>query len=172
MRLTLDNLPTFCIEYDGCLLWGRSVNSLGYPQARIDGKPGQMVRRHVFRDLLGKQLRPGQRVSSRCGDRLCVAPACLVARSPGAIQREAYRSGRRSTEREYMARHRLGVLMSGSTMTWEIADQIRREPAHLAHTEVARKYGLGATAVSKIRRGVSWRRPKLPVRSVFELGSA
>lgn len=172
MKLTLENLPAFCIDDDGCLLWDRGVNSLGYPQARLGDKPGQMVRRHIFIDLLGNELKPGQRISARCNKRLCVAPGCLMARSASAILRKAYRSGRRSTEREYAARHRLGVLMSGSTMTWEIADQIRREPAHLAHTEVARKYGLSATAVSKIRRGVSWRRPKLPVRSVFELAAA
>lgn len=79
--LSLENLPRYCREDGGCLIWRLGCNSGGYPIAHINGKGGKLVRRHVFLDLLGRRLTKGQRVGTRCGHKLCLAPACLCART-------------------------------------------------------------------------------------------
>jgi hypothetical protein len=92
MNLTLDNLKNYTTEEGDCWMWSLSLNN-GYPQATVGKQPGVLVRRFIF--CLGRELRPGWRVISYCGERRCVNPEHLTQASPGRVLKTAYEEGRR-----------------------------------------------------------------------------
>jgi hypothetical protein len=163
MKLTLENLPMFCTEEGDCLLWNLSLNSTGKPQARLEGKSGSLVQRYVYQTLMGKQLQPGRRITTRCQNPICVAPGCLFASTFSAILKRSYATGKRSTSDEYAARLGRHISAGKTKLTAEIAQQIREsEETGIA---LARKHGVNPDTIYRIRQGLSWRSPL--VSSVF-----
>lgn len=170
MKLTLESLPMYCQDCGDCLRWAQGVNNKGYPQANLDGKP-TMVRRYVFTELMGLVISPKCVVSSRCSDRMCVAPEHLIAMRRGAVQKRAYEQGRRMHAAEYGARLRDMQRRGKTALDWPQVREIRARDAKLTHGELAREYGVSRRCISDVRRGITWRM-SMPASSVFALGSA
>ncbi len=165
MKLTLDNLPMYCEELGDCWMWKQGVNGQGYPQACIDKRPGVMVRRYVM-ELMGRTLQRNQPVSCRCGNKLCVNPAHLVASDHSQVLKRSYRNGRRSTPAEYLSRLKAAKANGMARMTEEQLRAIRTAPTEETITALAARLGLGRRAVSDARAGRSWRH-SAPASSVF-----
>lgn len=62
----------------GCRIWTGATGTKGYPVARVYGKIRQLRRIIYERDR--RPLRPGETVSTDCGERLCLEPSHLVVR--------------------------------------------------------------------------------------------
>lgn len=158
-----------CTEEGDCLLWNQGLVSSGYPQARIDGR-SQLVARYVYVHLLGKELRKGYVLTTRCGNKLCLAPCCLMQITYSERMRRSYASGARSTATEYASRQRRAVEQGIAKCSLEIAEDIRANRMHVPSKQLAAELGVGRTAVDDMKAGRTWRRP-LPANSVFNLGA-
>lgn len=162
---TRDTLRLYCVEVGDCLHWAQGTNNQGYPQANVDGKV-VMMRRYVYAHIMGNELASRQPLSTRCGHKLCLSPVCLYATTMGAVLKKAYRQGKRSTQREYIARLRRAQKEGMAKLTFDQVDQIRNLPADISHEQAGRMFGVGPKAVSSIRRGLTWRE-YAPASSVF-----
>lgn len=156
MKLTLDTLHMYADECGGCLLWKQGVNSQGYPQAHLDGKPGQMVRRYVFLCLMGRTLRKGERVAVRCGTKLCISPVCMFQETYSRSLARSYEAGKRHTVVEYGKRF-LDAQARLAKLDWEQVDALRALPADVSHAAAARMFCIHPKTASKVRRGITWR---------------
>jgi hypothetical protein len=157
---TLKTVQDRCIEDGECWIWQQGVNSKGYPQACINGKGGLIVRRFVYENLMGRNLRKGFVVSSRCNNRLCCSPDCLVQKTRSEVLEGSYARGVRSVESEYMAR----VLRHMRDKTFHVRldfDKAREIRARLAQGEttaaLSKEFGVGQSAIRDIRRNITWR---------------
>lgn len=156
MKLTLETLPRYCNDCGDCMLWALGRNSSGWPQARLDGKPW-LVGRYIVIQLLGREVGSRQAVTTRCGDRNCVAPEHLVVRSRSAIMRTAYATGRRMTAAEYAARLARCQSEGRAKLDWGLVEQIRARPQAETHAEIARAFGVHEKTVANVRTFRSWR---------------
>lgn len=154
-----------CTEEGQCQLWNQGVNSTGYPQARIDGKP-MLVAHHVFYNLMGKFKRRGYIVTPRCRNRLCVSRECLVALTYSEAARRTYALGERITSHEYMSRVRRVVSMGRTKCSFEIADEIRSNRMDVPDSVLAAEYGCHPKTIYAIKHGKTWRKVS-PGASVF-----
>lgn len=170
MKLTLNTLHHYCTECGDCLLWANGVNSTGYPQATLDGKAGQMVRRYIFTELMGKEIPPRCVVSTRCDNRLCIAPGCLIAMRRGKVQERSYARGKRMHVSEYRERLRLAEARGMTVLDWQTVRYIRSLPLERTHASIARELNVSRNTVAKVRRGLSWRE-SYGATSVFALGT-
>ena len=105
MKLTLENLHMHADEVGKCLIWRGALGSHGYPQARLGGRT-QLVRAYVYRELMGVELLAGRRITSRCGNPLCISSACISQATAGQLLARSYSSGARSKTGEYLTRLR------------------------------------------------------------------
>jgi hypothetical protein len=167
MKLSLDSLHMHCHAEGDCLLWWRGTNSQGYPQANLDGKGGQMVRRYIFTELMGRKLPSKHRVAARCETPTCVAPAHLIARSFTNSLRLAYKRGRRMGFLEYSGRLNRMMREGDTRLDWEKVREIRSRPPSQTHAAIAAEFGMSQRAISDCRRGRTWKLA-LPSSSVFE----
>lgn len=169
MKLTLQTLRHYCTECGDCLLWANGVNSTGYPQARIDGSSETMVRRYIFTELLGKEIPPKCVVSTRCDNKLCIAPGCLIAMRRGKVQERSYARGKRMHVSEYRERLRHFQARGLTVLDWTKVRYIRSLPIERTHASIARELNVSRNTVAKVRRGLSWRE-NYGATSVFALG--
>lgn len=95
VKAALQKIRASCSVQGDCWIWEPSVNSSGYPQARIDGSL-KMVRHHVLCELLQVELLPGWWVSSRCRSKRCCSPACLVGMLRSTVMERSYAAGVRA----------------------------------------------------------------------------
>lgn len=156
MILTLESLPRYCTEEGDCLIWNQSCNSGGKPQARLDGK-GWLVQRYVYFVLKERPIDAKLRLTTRCGHRMCVSPDCIVASSYGAILKRAYAKGNRSTALEYTKRVASLVKQGRTKLSYELAQEIRASDESGA--SIARRLGMNAGTVNRIKSGHYWRQP-------------
>jgi len=157
---TLDYVRARCTEIGECWVWAQGVQSKGYPQASIDGKPGQSVRAYVFTHLMGKPAPRTRRscITTKCGNILCVSPDCLVLRTRAGIMREQWALGQRhpAVSDKFVKRK----------LTREQIDEIHALPPGFNQSEVARRMGVHARTICKVANGESYRR--MTPASVFE----
>jgi hypothetical protein len=160
MKFDLKTIRDRCEEEGDCWIWQQCVNSGGYPQASINGKQGQMVRRHAV--LLSGRTLSGYRarVADTCGNRLCCNPDHLRLRTFSQIQSDSYKSGARCTEAEYLSRV-LRIQQSGKTkLSFAGAREIRQELVQGKTIEqISRERGVGVGAVSDIKHNRTWKEP-------------
>jgi hypothetical protein len=156
MKLTIKTLPMYCRAYGRCLHWAQGTNGAGYPQCNVGGK-AVLVRRHVYRDLLGKPLAPRQPIVSQCGHRLCVTPGCLRVTSQSRLLADCYADGRRGGAGEYLARLAKAQTEGWTKLDWGKVDEIRALPLDMTDIEIGRLYGVHAKTVQHVRAGKSWR---------------
>jgi hypothetical protein len=157
---TLDYVRARCDEIGECWIWNQGVQSKGYPQASIDGKPGQSVRAYVFTHLMGKRGPSTRRqcIATRCGQLRCLSPACLVMRTRSGIMREQWGAGDR--------RPNMGDNFVKRKLTRAQIDEIHALPSGFNQSEVARRMGVHARTICKVANGESYRR--MAPASVFE----
>lgn len=167
MKLTLDNLHMYCDEEGECLLWKLSLNQKSHPQARLEGRT-QLVRRYVYLTLMGRRLPAKHHVSVRCGNPLCIAPECLVARTQSLSVKLSYANGRRCMTAEYAGRLDRIEKQGWTKLTREAVDLIRasKEP----HTVLAERFNVHRKTIAAARSGRYWRLPA--ANSVFNLKDA
>jgi hypothetical protein len=162
-ELTLDVIRDNCEIVGRCWMWNGYVNSRGgYPRAWIDGQGQVSVRSHVFKDILGKTVRKGFVISSRCGNPACVSPRCLISKSHSRSISDSYNSGARKIA---SGRQRLNVKLS-----MDIARLIRAssEPSAV----LAARFGVHKATINSVRSGARWAEPKpVPHSSIFNLAS-
>lgn len=147
-----------CTEEGDCWLWAQSVNSAGYPQASINGRCGQMVRRYAL-SISGRLPRGRQsRVTDTCGEKTCCNPAHLVWWNYSDIQSKSYRTGRRSGAAEYLFRLANAKKAKMCKLDWADVRQIRDQLLDgVAVLQIARERGLYPTTVRNIKHGRSWK---------------
>lgn len=165
MILTPETLAMYVDDCGDCMLWKLGTNGQGYAQARLNGQP-QLVGRYIVQAWKQQKVSSRHAVTTRCGDRRCVAPDHLVVRLRGAIQADSYANGKRRPAGEYAERLRKVERMGWTSLTWDKVRQIRAMPEDMSHAEIARQFGASHKAVSEARRGVTWRQ-QAPASSVF-----
>lgn len=147
----------YCTACGDCLLWNQGVQSQGHPQAHINGKAGVLVRRYLFTELLGQRVPKGHLVTTKCGDRLCLALEHVTTMSMSKLKARDYSEGRRIVATEYPSRLR-GMLAQGrSVLDWDKVAEIRAAGPEVTNTALAAKYGASLKTIGNARRGKSWR---------------
>ena len=172
MKLTIENLPMYCIEEGECLLWKQGVQSNGYPQARLDGRT-QLVRRYVYVTLMGKELIRGRAAVAKCGNIRCVAPGCIVSRTFGKVLSDCYANGSRSASTGYLSMIKRMEKQGRTKLDFEKAREIRTRVE--STDDLAREFGCSPSAIKEARSGRSWRNghsASHPGASVFSWASA
>lgn len=157
MNLTKENLHWYCTQDGDCLLWKLGTNKQGYPQAHLGGKGGQMVRRYVYTEIMGRTLNSGKRVSARCGNRLCCSPDHLFQETHSQTLKRCYQDGTRSAKLEYVRRLEAFLKHRPVKLSFEKAREIRSRPREVTHAELAREYGVTEHAIRRVRNGTSWK---------------
>lgn len=156
----------------GCWLWQQSINSGGQPQACINGKPGQLVRRHAFglwiAETGGRALRRGELIAPDCeGGVLCCNPEHMRRTTRSAILCESYASGTRSRaltrERLMEQARRNGWVRLDEARAREIHDKAR---AGALSRDLAAEFGVSKATINHILAGDYWPNAK-PAASVF-----
>ena len=148
-----------CDEIGDCLIWNRGLNSQGYPQARLDGKP-QLVGRYVYEAIMGKAILRGRVVTTRCGNKLCVSDACLYQLTYSDRQRRDYKTGRRSHVETYRSHVRTLENAGRTKLSFAIAQHIRENRSSEPRKALALEYGVTLRTMDKVFNGKSWRIPK------------
>jgi len=93
-RWTLDTLRSRCEVVAGCWLWQEGMHHSGQPQACINGRPGQLVRRWAVQQR-GEPMSLSKTVRLRCADPRCVNPAHLMVVGRSASNVKAHAARRR-----------------------------------------------------------------------------
>jgi hypothetical protein len=156
--MTLDQIRDRCLVEGDCWLWRQGINSGGYPQARINGQGGVMVRRYVYTLMHGRDVHPKKRIASRCENPLCCSPDHLVERTVSRVMEVSYERGARSLANHYISRLRHARNNGLTKLTIEQAREIR---ARLLMGEtgagLAREFGLHEKTVRSIKHNRTWR---------------
>lgn len=145
-----------CTEVGECLIWDHGVNGMGYPQAHIDGKGGQMVRRWVFTRLMGNELKKGHVVSAKCEQILCCSQGCLVDRTYSVNLRKSYKDGKRCTVAEYTKRQQQRIDCGFAKLNLEKARQIRARKDE-SSAVLAAEFGITTNHVTSVWREQCWK---------------
>lgn len=150
---TPQELLARCEPYGDCLLWtGGLANEGGTPRIYEKKKPIS-VRRVIYESTNG-EIRNGYKIAPCCGERLCLAPDHLKARSVSQLLGDhARRTGglRPSHVAALTARARN---RSNNKMDMERARQIRAstEPSR----KLAEQHGVCRALICRIKRGECW----------------
>lgn len=155
MKLTLDNLHLHATEDEGgCLLWNHSVNSRGYPQACLDGKPGQLVRRYVY-ELANGRIKGTRVVRCWCDQKLCITPGCLYVRTRTDMAKDQYRECKSAEAR----RNRAAALDKGRRVKLTPQQVLQVRVSMRPTNEIAEELGVSTSTVRRIRNGTLWNVP-------------
>ena len=147
---TIARLSARCVEEGDCLIWQGGLDGHGRPQCRHQGKTCYV--RRVMRELSdGKPVPQGRVVAAKCGNALCVSPACSVVgtdkhRAQLAAQRGAYRSAAKFA--------RIAVTKAKrSRFPDDVVNQVRQHPGPA--TAAAASVGMSLSHAKAIRRGTA-----------------
>lgn len=133
-----------CWEWDGGT---QSNNPVVY-----DGGKIRTVRRVMLR-LAGKEIPTGQYATTKCGNARCINPAHITTSSAreialAAADRGAYRSIKRRAQIAFVMRSKHAKINASIAREILMSDDKTQE--------IAARYGVGKTLVSRIKRGVAW----------------
>ena len=157
----MDEVRARCEEVGNCLIWKQSVNSGGAPSASVNGKT-MTVRRLVFVELLGKEIKRNRRMTVRCHNPLCVSDLCIIQRPVPDILRDARQ---RRIEADPMAIRREQRCSSRAKLSPEIAAEIRASSE--TSIALAQRMEVHEETIRAIRRGKHYVQPPLAASSVF-----
>jgi len=137
---------------DGCWLFTGSRTLDGYGTIGFE-KRGQTIRTHRLAWLLWKGLiPPGQQVLHRCDRPACVNPEHLFLGTQKENVQDMLRKGRAGNTR--------GERNGRAKLTWRGVEVIRAAPRkHGLHPQLAKRFGVGVSAIMRIRSKDSWRTP-------------
>lgn len=158
---------------EGCWEWPRSVNPVtGYGQmtARVDGKTILLTAHRLSFQLLGGGIPSGQQVLHRCDNRKCFNPvhlfdgtqkdniADMIAKDRRADQSLMSRSGEEHWAKRTPERIPRGTAKSQAKLTEAQVKEIRAaKTGYGTGAALARKYGVGESLISAIRKGSGWK---------------
>lgn len=129
----------------GCLLWLSDCNEDGYGMLWWDGRM-QGAHRLSWERVNGP-LAPGMRALHKCDVRCCINDAHLFAGTQGDNVADMVAKGRN--------RPPIGEAHPGARLTAEDVRFIRSSA--LLQDELAARFGVNRTAISKVRNRISWR---------------
>lgn len=155
--MNLKTIRDRCTEDGDCWIWTQSVNSAGYPQASINGKGGQMVRRQALIESGKHPHARYKRVTDMCGNRLCCNPDHLRWSCFADLLKESYRTGRRNTRAEYLKRLGASQRTGKAKLTWEQVREIRVRLVNETCSKIAPDYGVKEKCITSIKFNRSWR---------------
>lgn len=152
---TLDRVRERCIEEGACWIWQQGTNGSGYPQACIDGAP-RLVPAWVLAKVLGRPVAPKHVATTKCLNRLCCSPYCVIEMSRSDRIRKAYQLGERDRIAEGRARResvadRGWVVRLNAEKAREIRQRIS-EPTRL----LAQEYGVSQDHIRRVMLNQSW----------------
>ncbi len=131
----------------GCWLWTGSVNRNGYGEFQPGGRGGA----HVWAHRVALESRTGQPLGDLCALHRCDQPGCvnpdhLFAGTRGDNNHDARLKGRNARGEKL------------SRLSNEQAAQIRSEyAAGVKQPELALRFGVGQSAISRIVTGARWK---------------
>jgi hypothetical protein len=141
------------VEEEGeCWIWTGSTSN-GYPTVKRNRE--NLYVRSLIWGYTGKTRRPGENITAECGNKLCINPACLKARSISRINRDAAKRGAwKSASRALKISISRRKNPAATKINIDIAREIRtsEEPSRA----LAERFGVSKTLVGAIRRGDVW----------------
>lgn len=134
-------------------LWCGSTNDAGHPKmrSRRTGKH-RPVRREVWEVISGRELRPDQLVTTRCGNSLCLNPALLEVTTKSEVSR------RSNARADVALRRRVSLAATmrerHAKLNRSKVARIRRDPR--MGRVIAAELGVSKGLISKVRRYEAW----------------
>lgn len=153
-KITLDSLPTHCVEEGECWLWQGYTTAGRVPYGYLHGKR-TAVRRIVLLLRDGRALGPQQVASTTCGDPLCVRPDHIRVTTRSKQLARAWRDGTINNTLRVLritATQRKGAK---AKLSQETARAIRA--SSVPGTQLAPQLGVSVHLVNRVRAGKSWR---------------
>jgi hypothetical protein len=144
-------------EPDECWPWlGCTRGKTGYGAVGSKGKVRSTHR--VAYELVNGPIPPGLLVRHRCDNRICCNPAHLELGTHKQNHTDMVERGRAPVQSGPKPPHRSGETHGQARLTQAQVDEIRRRAAKgETDTALAREFGVGRTAINRIRHGVRWR---------------
>jgi hypothetical protein len=141
----------------GCWLWtGAMVRGTGYGSFRVVQSGVVMGAHRAAWTLYRGQIPAGMQVCHRCDNRLCVNPDHLFVGTAFDNMADAARKGRMKWKTDASMRNlKRGEDHHSTPLTDDDVRAIRS--SELSGVELARRYGITPTSLSRIRRGLVWR---------------
>lgn len=158
-RAFVESIYAKCTEEGDCLIWEGRLTSSGYPRIWIDGK-NLMVRRLLVELKYDRPLASGEIAASKCNDPMCLCWSHIKAMTTAERRAETGADGGYSSHTKGLRisiSHRKTAKLEGGE---ESAVAIRMD-SRASHV-VGPDYGISASMVRKIRRGVAWKTIQSP----------
>jgi hypothetical protein len=133
---------------DGCWEWLASKRPNGYGQLLVDGGRIGYAHRVAYELYVGR-IPPTLCVCHRCDNRGCVNPEHLFLGTAGDNTRDAMAKGRLSGKHDHN-----GARNPRAKLTAQQVAVVRQSTRK--GTELAKRFGVSPTAISRIRLGRSW----------------
>lgn len=134
---------TVTVDESGChICTSHAADAGGYPQTK---KKGKAVRLHrvIYEEVHG-QVPAGRVVSHSCGNRMCLNPAHLVARTPAEVAVARVDSGRSAK----------GTRNGRAKLTEDAVRAIRGSAE--SRTALARRFGVDPRVIRDVQEGRTW----------------
>ncbi len=156
MRLTLDNLASFCTPDGDCLLWDGATTGHGYPSASILGATTSNVRRWVVSQN-GMAIE-GKRVVCICQQNRCLNFDHFRAMTSKEAVRWMASKGLLSTPAVAMARAKAARARKETKLDMPRARAMRQRRSEGASLlALASEFGVSPDTCWKVVNGLSWR---------------
>ena len=149
----LDRVTGRCIEDEaGCWNWQGAFQQFGTtPVMGWQGKT--MGVRRLIAIAKGRKVE-GLTATVKCGNHCCVNPDHILLIKQADLVRRAVKESNFHSRTSYLVAN-ANAQRARSHITAEIAALIREAPGK--HREIAERYGVTKTMVSKIKLGLQWR---------------
>ena len=129
----------------GCWVWLAAIDSRGYGQSYIGGKPGRGSHRVSYELHVGP-IPDGLHVLHRCDNRRCINPEHLFLGTHQDNMRDRNSKGRQA--------HNRGERGGGSKLSETKVREIKADPR--SQRALATMHGVSQGLISLIKRGQRW----------------
>ena len=159
----LDRITGRCIEDEGgCWVWQGAFQAYG--KTPVMGWQGKTIGvRRILAIAKGRKVH-GLTATVKCGNHCCVNPDHTLLIKQGDLARRAVKESRFHQRVTYQVAN-TNAQRARSSITAEIAAQIREATGK--HREIAERFGVSKTMVSKIKLGLQWRDNTNPWLGLF-----
>lgn len=150
---TLEAIKDRCEECGDCWIWQGACTQQGYPIFRPFAKsPCTLVRRAAF-ELAGGKLKERVPLVTKCGEKKCVNPSCIVESTTKKVARAAAKRGAFST------RQRAAKIAATKRTKGKLDMDKAREIMNSKESGpvLAARYGVDRSLITRIKRGDAWK---------------
>lgn len=142
-----------------CVNWAGYVSKNGYGYTYASGH-SRLAHRVAF-ELSKGPIPPGMCVCHSCDNRQCVNPNHLFIGTYKDNSQDAVKKGRIAAGERHGTHTKPMTIPRGerrafAKLTWEDIVEIKRALGTAKQSEIAARYGVAQTTISKIARGVKW----------------